>query len=210
MNSRGDRGVVGRTDGGWGPTGGGRPRGSPLAGSRDGAWRCPAPGTPDPASPSSSPRLLAAVLRSHRVFHSSRFTQYLWSLFRFGSVSQPQHDFLKSQDPVSRTHAWPSKDINKYASNKGAGDSVACPCLCAKPCLYPRIKDVWVEMLRELLHGWALARSRRWAVGDPLFLLRPGTARGYCGDTAGNQSFHLRRIENRFSKSSKTSLVTGR
>lgn len=53
-------------------------------------------------------------------FHSSRFTQYLLSLFCFCSVSQPQHDFLQSQGPVSCTYARHSKDINKYASNKRA------------------------------------------------------------------------------------------
>ena len=60
------------------------------------------------------------ILRSPHFLPSSRFTQHLLSLFCFCAVSQPQHEFLKSQDPVLSTYAWHSKAINKYASNKRA------------------------------------------------------------------------------------------
>ena len=78
----------------------------------------PQPSGPPRAGPPSVLRLHTSTICSHHFFRSSRLTQYLLSLFCFCSVSQPQRDFLKSQDPISCTYAWHSSDINEYALNK--------------------------------------------------------------------------------------------
>lgn len=65
-------------------------------------------------------------------------------------------------------------------------------------------------MFLAFFHAWPLASSLCSTLDDLLFLLRPeASRRGYCTDTALNQSFYVLKIGSYLNKVFKKLLVAG-